>query len=75
MKATFNGMKDYSTAELDGYISRTNEKYFAAPAFIRRTSYLRWPNNREAITREIYRREGLKYVMPSRGAKALAKGV
>jgi hypothetical protein len=58
MKATATGMASYSTQELIEYVERTDQKFKAAPAFIKRTSYARWNSNSAAICSEIQKRQG-----------------
>ena len=58
MKATATGMASYSTQELIEYVERTDQKFKAAPAFIKRTSYARWNSNSGAICAEIQKRQG-----------------
>tara|TARA_R110000764_G_scaffold17111_3_gene47105 strand:- start:474 stop:665 length:192 start_codon:yes stop_codon:yes gene_type:complete len=54
--ATKKGMSDYTTQELYEYVEKVNAKYEAAPAFIKRTSFIHWKNNEVAICREIQTR-------------------
>ena len=58
MKATRTNMASYSTQELIDYVKRTDKKFKAAPAFIKRTSYARWNSNSAAICAEIQKRQG-----------------
>ena len=53
MKATKQGMKDYTIEQLSAYVERTDAKYRQAPAFIKRTSLARWKSNSAAICAEI----------------------
>ena len=56
MKATKSEMVKFTKKQLLDYVERTNAKYNKAPAFIKRTSYADWSNNRAAIIREISNR-------------------
>jgi hypothetical protein len=56
MKATKSEMVKFTKNQLLDYVERTNAKYNKAPAFIKRTSYANWSNNRSAIIREISNR-------------------
>ena len=56
MKATKSEMVKFTKNQLLDYVERTNAKYDKAPAFIKRTSFANWSNNRSAIIREISNR-------------------
>ena len=56
MKATKSEMGKFTKDQLCDYVERTNAKYDKAPAFIKRTSFANWSNNRSAIIREILSR-------------------
>ena len=49
-------MSTYSTSELIAYVERKDKLYAKAPAFIRRTSMIRWQSNSAAICAEIQER-------------------
>jgi hypothetical protein len=56
INATKDGMKSFTTKELEAHVIAVDAKVKAAPAFIRRTSYVRWPSDRSAIVHEIAKR-------------------
>ena len=56
MKATKSEMVKFTKDQLLDYVKRTNAKYDKAPAFIKRTSFSNWSNNRSAIIREVLSR-------------------
>lgn len=53
---TKSQMFKYSTSELIEYVERKDALYSKAPAFIRRTSLVRWHSNSAAICAEIQTR-------------------
>ena len=53
MKATKEGMKDYTIEQLTAFVEHTDAKFKQAPAFIKRTSFARWKSNSAAICAEI----------------------
>ena len=57
IKATYNGMKNFTTQELRDHVIAVDEKKAKAPSFIQRTSYARWISDRGAIMREIAKRD------------------
>ena len=56
MRATKSEMVKFTKDQLLDYVERTNAKYDKAPAFIKRTSFSNWSNNRSAIIREVLKR-------------------
>ena len=57
IKATYDGMKNFTTQELCDYVIAVDEKKAKAPRFIQRTSYARWISDKGAIVREIAKRD------------------
>ena len=57
IKATQDGMKEFTAQQLLDHVAAVDTKRAAAPPCIRRTSYIRWPSNRGAILREVARRK------------------
>lgn len=57
IKATKDGMKNFTTQELRDHVIAVDEKKAKAPSFIQRTSYAQWISNRGAIMREIAKRD------------------
>ena len=56
IKATEHGMKSFTTQELRDHVIAVDAKR-AKSRFLRNSNWHRWPSNREAIVREIAKRE------------------
>jgi hypothetical protein len=57
IKATASGMKSVSTQQLIEHVISVDAKFDRMPASLRRNNMARWTSNKEAIIREIARRE------------------
>ena len=58
IKATQADMKSFTTQQLLDHVIAVDAKLEKAPNFIQRTNYARWISNKQAIVREIAKRDG-----------------